>query len=138
MGAFEILEHTADVGVIATGDTFAEALGYVAEGMFSLIADLESVQPKESLKLSVQSIDTDALVVDWLNELLYRFDGEGFLPREFEVTLGKGERSLVARCMGERVDPERHTLKADVKAATYHSLEVSHNGEWRIQVVLDV
>ena len=138
MGGFEILEHTADVGVRATGDTLAEALSWVAKGMFSVIADMDSVEPRKALEVSVPSTDADTLVVDWLNELLYRYEAEGFLLKEFDVTVDEGGKSLVGKCVGEAVDPERHVMLTAVKAATYHDLQVSHNAQWEIQVILDV
>ena len=138
MGGFKLLEHTADVGVIATGDSLDEALSWAAKGMFSVIAELDSVASVESLNVSVASLDQTALVVDWLNELLYRHEAEGFLPKEFQVSTDEAGTSLKARCLGEPVDPERHRLLTPVKAATYHGLEIAHNGNWRIQVILDV
>ncbi len=106
--------------------------------MFSLIAELDDVAPKEALDISLTSSDPSALIVDWLNELLYRYEAEGFLPKEFDVTVDKKGTGLQARCMGELLDPERHRILTSVKAATYHDLVASHNGEWRIQVILDV
>lgn len=138
MGGFELLEHTADVGVVATGDTLAEALSWVAVGMFSVIADLDNVEPRESIEVSVNSTGIDTLVVDWLNELLYTYEAKGFLPREFQVSVDEPGNSLVAQCVGEPLDPARHEVLTIVKAATYHNLQVSHNGQWRIQVILDV
>jgi SHS2 domain-containing protein len=88
--------------------------------------------------VSVSSSDTDALVVDWLNELLYRYEAEGFLPGDFHVSVDDGATSLTARCHGEPFDPERHGTLTAVKAATYHGLVVAHNHEWRIEVILDV
>lgn len=138
MGGFSLLEHTADVGIIATGGTLAEALSWVAEGMFSVIAELDNVKPEKHLDVSISSTDQGALVVDWLNELLYIHEAQDFLPREFIVTADESGTSLQAQCLGERVDPGRHCILASVKAATYHGLEVLHNGQWRIQVILDV
>ncbi len=138
MGGFQLLEHTADVGILASGETLAEALSWVAKGMFSLIAELDNVVSKESLDISVTSSDPSALIVDWLNELLYRYEAEGFLPKEFDVTVDNKGTTLQARCMGEPLDPERHRILTSVKAATYHCLVASHNGEWRIQVILDL
>ena len=138
MGGFEILEHTADVGVRASGDTFAEALSWVAKGMFSVIADMDSVEPRKALEVSVASTDADTLVVDWLNELLYRYEAEGLLFKEFQVTVDEGGKSLVGRCIGEPVDPQRHVMLTAVKAATYHDLQVSHNAQWEVQIILDV
>ena len=138
MGGFEYLEHTADVGVVARGDTMAEALSHLASGMFSVVADLDAVAARQTRSVSVASVDTESLAVDWLNELLFHFEASGFLPREFHVTAADGGTSLEARCVGEQADTERHHVRAAVKAATYHRLQVSHDGEWRIQVILDM
>jgi SHS2 domain-containing protein len=140
-GTFELLEHTADVGIVAAGDTLGEALAWAAKGMFSVIADLDTVSPRESLEVSVKAADREALVVDWLNELLYRYEAEGFLPREFNVMVDDTGTSLRAECRGEPVDPQRHQILTSVKAATYHQLELAHPppaDQWRIQVILDV
>ena len=137
MATYEYLDHTADMGIVARGRDFADALTGVAEGMFAFIAELETVQPREVREVRVESADREALVVDWLNELLYRFEAEGFLPRRFEV-LEVGSCWVRARCLGEPVDVRRHRLNAAVKAATYHQLQIQENGECRIQVILDI
>ena len=138
MGGFELFDHTADLGVEGRGDSLGEALVWTATGMFSVIADLDAVEPREELRLSVAAVDRDALVVDWLNELLFRYEAEGFLPKELHVSVDEAETSLEARCVGEQADAGRHRLRAAVKAATYHGLQVKQNGEWRITVVLDI
>lgn len=138
MGTFELMEHTADVGVVATGDTLAEALAWVAKGVFSVIADMERVASRSVQEVSVTSSDRNALVVDWLNELLYRYEAEGFLAKDFQVAVDETETRLSARCAGEPFDPLHHDILTSIKAATYHELAVTHDGEWRIQVVLDV
>ena len=138
LGVYELLEHTADVGVIAKGDTLSEAMSWLATGMFRVIADLDSVEPRETLEVSVTSADRDALIVDWLNELLYRHEAEAFIPKTFDVSVDESTSSLIARCEGEHVDRQRHAMRTAVKAATYHGLEASYNGEWSIQVILDV
>ncbi|MDP6108132.1 MAG: archease [Candidatus Brocadiia bacterium] len=138
MGSFELIEHAADVGVVATGDTLAEALAWVAKGVFSVIADMERVAPRSLQEFSVTSSDRNALVVDWLNELLRRYETEGFLARDFLVAVDETETRLSARCLGEPFDPLHHDLLAPIRAATHNDLTVTHDGEWRIQVVLDM
>ncbi|MBM3948577.1 MAG: archease [SAR202 cluster bacterium] len=138
MTAFELRSHTADLAVFAAGAGFAEALAEVARGMFSYIADLDTVSARGHIEVEVDSTDPEALVVDWLNELLYRYETERFLPIEFNVSLDNQGMGLKARCLGETVDPSRHRIKAVVKAATYHGLRIVHNGRWEITVVLDV
>jgi len=138
MGRFELLEHTADIGVVATADTFANALSWLAKGMFSIMTDLDRIEPRDSIKVWVRSQDEECLAVDWLNELLYRFEAEGFLPREFQVIVHDCNNSLMAICTGEALDLDRHQAFTMVKAATYHDIRVSHLTEWRIQIILDM
>jgi SHS2 domain-containing protein len=141
LAGFTLLEHTADVGVVATGQTLGEALAWVAKGMLSIIYDLDTVAPRDCLEVSLASRDREALVVDWLNELLYQYEAAGFLTRDCQIYLEDGDTRLQARCWGESLDPARHRILTVVKAATYHQLEVAHPpqaGQWRIQVILDV
>ena len=138
MSGFKILEHTADVGLVATGATFTETLSWLATGMFSIIADLDCVELAETRHTEVDSTNPEALVFDWLNELLYVYEADGFLPKVFRVAADEDATSLAAELQGEPVDAERHRLRTAVKAATYHNLQVRHEDEWRIQVVLDV
>ena len=138
MGGYELGDHTADLKLVAWGDDLADALTWLATGMFSFVADLDTIEPQQTLHVSVSSTDREALAVDWLNELLFRYEAEGFLPKWFDVSVSERETDLNARCTGERADPERHRTRSAVKAATYHGLQVSHNGQWRIQVVLDI
>lgn len=138
MGSFELFDHTADLGLIGRGEDLEEALAWLAKGMFSVIADLEAVELRETIQVSVNASDREGLAVDWLNELLFRYEADGFLPKEFKVAVDEAETGLDAECMGEPADPERHGLRPAVKAATYHGLQVSHDREWRIQVILDI
>ena len=138
MGTFHLVDHKADVGVEATGRTFAEALECASMGMLSVITDPGTVRPHERVTVSVASDDIDALVVDWLNELLYLHESDGFIPAKVHLTFDSEAVSVKGTCVGERVYPEHRTPGTAVKAATYHQLEVSGNGVWRIRVVLDV
>jgi len=106
--------------------------------MFSIITDLDTVERYDSLELSVTSVGTAALVVDWLNQLLYVYEADEFLPIEHRVSTDEAGKSLFATCADKRLDPKKRDMRTAVKAATYHDLEVSHARQWRIQVVLDV
>ena len=138
MGGFTLLEHTADTGISAYGDTLEEALSWLATGMFSLIVDPETVAPSCSRTISLASSDREALAVDWLNELVYEHETTGFLLKECRVTLGRGDTQLEALCHGESVDLSRHRILTVIKAATYHRLSVSHEAVWNVKVYLDV
>lgn len=137
MKRFEVIDHTADVGLLAYGNDFKEAFANLACGMFSLIAELDEVHESIHSDIIINSTDMESLVVDWLNELLYVFDVEHIIFSRFDI-IHLGETSLSARVYGEKVDRSRHILKREVKAATYHSLKIIEENGCRIQVILDL
>ena len=137
MRRFDVIDHTADVGIIAYGSDLKEAFASAAYGMFSLIADLDGVKEKVSRKVDIRSMDQEALLVDWLNELLYLFDVKNIIFKRFEITVLSQNR-LQARVYGEKVDASRHQLKTGIKAATYHMLKIEKNKRVKIQFILDI
>ena len=138
MKRFDVVEHTADTGVIAYGADMREAFANAAYGMFSLMADLKQVREETSRYIEAEVGDRESLVVSWLNELLYLFDVEGNIFRRFDI-LELTNTSLKADAYGEKADASRHELRGGVKAATYHMLKVAEDrGRWRIRVIFDV
>jgi len=133
---FQLIEHTADVGLIAYGRNLAEAFANAAYGLFSIIAELRSVKETESRTLEIREDDAEGLLFEWLNSLIYIFDVEMLLFRRFDIIEFDG-RGLKAKCYGEKYDPLRHHLKIGVKAATYHMLKVDQDKN-RVQVIFDV
>ncbi|MFH0847485.1 MAG: archease [Chloroflexota bacterium] len=136
MPKFRLIQHTADIGLTASGKTLAEAFGNAAYGMFSITTDLRKVREKESRTVELKSAQPETLLFDWLNSLIYFFDVEGMLFKRFDVELS-GESQLKATCHGEKYDPSRHDLKLGVKSATYHMLSVDA-GKNRVRVIFDV
>ena len=136
MKRFRFIEHTADIGLVAYGRSLAEAFANAAYGLFSIIAELKTVKEIESRQLEVKEDDTEALLFEWLNRLIYLFDVDMLLLKRFDVTDFDG-RGLKATCYGEKYDPSRHQLKTGVKSATYHLLKVDKEKN-QVQVIFDV
>ncbi|MBU2535681.1 MAG: archease [Chloroflexota bacterium] len=136
MKRFELIEHTADMGLVAYGHDLAEAFANAAYGLFSIIADLGRVQERESCQVELKEEDTETLLFEWLNYLLYIFDVEMLLLKRFDIERFDGS-VLTAICYGEKYDPSRHRLKTGVKSATYHMLKVDREKN-QVQVILDV
>jgi len=135
---FEILEHTADVGIVAHGGSLEETFANAAAGMFALMADPDGVRPLEERRIDVEGRDREGLLVHWLTELLYYLDAEEMLFSRFAVE-EISDRRLRARAWGERIDRERHRLHFGVKAVTRHMLEVRpEDGGYRAQVLFDI
>jgi SHS2 domain-containing protein len=135
---FEVLEHTADAGIVAHGDTLAGLFANAAAGMFALMADLDRVRPSEERRIEVKAPDRERLLERWLTELLYYVDAEEMLFSRFEVDEAS-ERRLRARASGEPIDRRRHRLHFAVKAVTRHMLEVApEDGGYRARVLFDI
>jgi len=136
MKRFQLIEHTADTGLIAYGNNMAEAFANAAYGLFSIIVEINRVREVESRLVTISAEDAEGLLFDWLNHLIYIFDVESLLFKRFDIT-DFGEYSLKATCWGEKHDSSRHQLKLGVKSATYHMLKVDGDKN-RVQVIFDV
>lgn len=127
---FRILEHTADVGIIAEGTSFENALEEAASGMFSLMG---KARENDKITIAVERERRDELVVFLLSEILARCEAEGFVPAKMEVKRYDGKTAEA------EVSGEYKTLKNIIKAVTFHMLEVKEEkGVWRIQVLFDI
>lgn len=137
MPNFEFIDHTADIGIIAYGNSVEEVFVNAAYGMFSLIADLEKVAEVIGHQVIAEAPDQEELLVTWLNELLYLFDAEDLIFSRFEI-VDLRQQYVRAMAYGESVDPSRHNLKTQVKAATYHQLKLEKGDEFRARIILDI
>jgi SHS2 domain-containing protein len=133
---FRLIEHTADIGLVAYGKSVAEAFANAAYGLFSIITEMKRVREVESRQAEVSAEDAEGLLFNWMNHLIYLFDVEHLLFKRFDIAELTG-RNLKATCWGERYDPTRHQLKLGVKSATYHLLKVDEKKN-RVQVIFDV
>ena len=132
------IPHTADVAYRIRGESLEEVYINAAEAMMATITDRRRLKPRETRLIEVEAPDREALLVSWLNYLLYLYDVDAFLGRIFEIVELSDER-LHALARGEAFDPERHVAKTAVKAATYHHLEITpRNQGWQATVILDL
>ena len=134
---FEILDHTADVGIIAYGADMKQAFANAGRALFSLITELDDVEEVLHRDAELTATDEESLLVEWLNELIYQFDTEGIIFKRFDISQLDNTR-LKARGYGEKVDKSKHRLKVEVKAATYHMLKVEKNDGCQVQVLFDI
>jgi len=138
MKRFEILDHTADIGIIVHGDDLKMLFENAGEAFFHLITDLRKVKCRIERRIEIEEESLDRLMVDWLSELLYLHDVETLLFKGFKVeSVGRDGLKAVAR--GEPFQEGIHVIKTEVKAVTYHQLEVRQEKErWRAQIIFDL
>lgn len=138
MKRYDFAEHTADIIVRGFGDTLQEAFGAVAEGMFALMTDQAEIALVDSVVLSVESIDREALLVTFLSKLIVIFEVDGFVAGDITVEL-YGQHKLRAVCRGQKFDRTRHGHGIVVKGASYHQLEIDDSpGGCRVNVLVDI
>jgi SHS2 domain-containing protein len=132
------LDHTADIGVIVYGESLRALFANAGEAFFHLITDLRKVRRRIEKRIDIGGESLDRLMVDWLGELLYLHDVEDLLFREFQVE-SVGKDGLKAVVKGEQFQEGFHVIKTQVKAVTYHQIEVRREkGCWKAQIILDI
>ncbi|MBU4128600.1 archease [bacterium] len=137
MKRYRILEHTADVGIEARGETLKEAFANTASGMLSIMIDPDKVGEKEFYSLKVKGRDKKELLVAFLTELLYKYEVDDILPKRVEI-LSLDDEFLAAKVYGEKINLKRHTIDTQIKAVTYHQLTIKKNEDWKIRVIFDI
>ena len=133
---------TADIGFVASGATLEECFAAAAEATLEvMLANRTAVQRREQLHVHVEAEALDLLLLKFLEELIYHKDAEQLLLQPVSISVSQQGSWWLSEAVlaGERIDPGRHQLSADVKAVTLHRLSVEwRDGEWEATVVLDV
>lgn len=142
MKRFEFLEHTADAYVAAYGKTLEEAFENAAYATLEVMTEAEKIEPKIEEKVEVEGYDLQALLYNWLEMLLIRFDTTGRFYSRFKISriekTVEGYR-LEAKIWGENFNPQRHLQKVGVKAVTYHRMEIVEKPEQiTLKFILDI
>jgi 3'(2'), 5'-bisphosphate nucleotidase len=135
--AWEHFSHEADIGIVGTGPTKAEAFRQAAIALTAVVTDPANVRLTTPVTLGCRAPNDELLLVEWLNALIYEMAVRSMLFGDFTVEIRDGE--LQATAHGEHVDLDRHEPAVEVKGATMTALKVAPlAGGWRAQCVVDV
>src|ERR671925_1487666 len=131
---YRITPRQSELAVKVFGSSQADLFANSAFALFDVMTDLEKIRLQERLPLEVEGTDRDDLMVNWMRELLYLFQGSGYLLKEFEI--GEAKDKLVrAQVYGEKLDPDRHEIKTEIRAVAYHQGRMQKTGDqWTAQV----
>ncbi len=131
---------TGDVAFEAEGRTLEELFREAAIATFEVMVDTKDVVAKITKEVELKNEAIDDLLFDWLSELVYLKDAEAVVFSKFNVNINKNHAyELKASASGENINREKHSLRSDVKAVTYHMFEVKKTEEkWIARVVLDI
>ncbi len=140
---FKQLEHSGDAYMEAWGPTLEGAFESAALALFDVMADTASIRPIAEDRFEVEGDDLEELLYGWLEALLVKFDSDRMLYSKFEVRISPlgpdGGYRLRGRAFGEEYDPARHGPKMEVKAVTYHRMEVIRSpGGAKVRFLLDL
>lgn len=138
MNCFRLLEHTADMGIKAEGESLAAVFRQAALGLQQIMTSCTDIQAQQEILVEVRAQDREELLVNWLSEVIFLLETRQLLPAEFVID-SISDCRLQARVQGEFLDAERHFLEREIKAVTYHQIRVERvAGGWRAQVFVDL
>lgn len=134
-------DHTGDIGVSLEASDLPGLFREAALAFTDTVTDLTGVaaEPLGPLELAAPSLDD--LMVDWLGEILYRFEVRNLLVSDTDVEVLETAAgwTLAGALRGEAFDPSRHAIRVLVKGITYHRLDVARVSEgWHTDVVFDI
>jgi SHS2 domain-containing protein len=135
---WEHYSHPADMGIRGIGPTIEASFEQAGLALTAIIADLQTIEPKEKAEINCEEQDNEILFVSWLNALLYVMATRKMLFSRFEIKINNGQ--LNAKAWGEKLNVKKHKPTVEVKAATYADLKVVKNREdkWIAQCIVDV
>ncbi len=131
---------TGDAAFEAEGRTLEELFREAAVATFEVMVDTKGVEPRITREVELKNEAVDGLLFDWLSELVYMKDAEAVLFSKFNVNIKKNDAyELRAKASGENINQQKHILRSDVKAVTFHMFEVKKTEEnWTARVILDI
>ena len=135
---YRMIDHTADFGIQVFGKDPADLFGNAALALYDLLTDVRAVRGKKEKKIIVTGSDWPDLMVNWLRELLYLWNGNTLLLKAVKIQkMTEFEIHAILSCEG--YDPDRHLIKNEIKAVTYHQIQVARSPRgWQARIIFDV
>lgn len=138
MEKYILIDHTADIGIDVFGASLQELFANAAFALFDIITDLSKVEGKVEYNISISGIDKEQLLVNWLQELLYLHDVKNLLFNDFCI-VDITDNQLDAVVRGDVMEEDKHVIKTEIKAVTYHCLSVIRENDcWKARVIFDL
>ena len=132
---YELIDHTADMMVKAYGDTLEECFAHAAYALFDQTVDLSNIGTDEEISIRVSGMDDEDRLYSFLAEMLFIEDCDNLILKEFDVSFEDDDVVCMAR--GETLDRSKHRIRSEVKAITYHMMEIDRELP-SVTVIFDV
>jgi SHS2 domain-containing protein len=140
-GGYKFLDHMTDAVIEAYGSTLEEAFENAAKGVNDTMVDLKTVKPSKEIKITAKGHDLHSLLFDWLDKVMLLLVADGIVMSEFSVKIKQkdGGYSLEGVAKGEKLHLDRHSYKVEIKAVTYHEMQITQvKGKATVRFLLDL
>ena len=135
---YRLTTRQSELAVRIVGNSPADLFANSAYALFDVMTEIEKIEIKDRLPLEVEGMDRDDLLVNWMRELLYLYQGSGYLLKEFQIREVK-DTIVKAEVCGEKIDPDRHEIKQEIPAVAYHQSRMAKTGnQWTAQLIFEV
>lgn len=132
------ISHTSDIGIVVYAPSIPELYINSAKALFDLILGLENINSNFQKEIEIQGLDEIDLLIRWLNDLIYLFSVRKFVFKEFKI-MSLSSIKLLVRSYGEVWDSKKHNIKREIKAATYHNVEIQKKDSlYQTRVIFDI
>jgi SHS2 domain-containing protein len=137
-GKYRLTRRQSELAVRITGGSQADLFANSAFALFDVMTDVEKIEIKERINLEVEGTDRDDLMVNWMRELLYLYQGSGYLLREFIIREVR-DTFVKAEVCGEKIDPDRHEIRQEIGSVAFHKSRMEKTGnQWTAQVIFEL
>jgi SHS2 domain-containing protein len=135
---YTLIDHTADFGIHVYGSDSKELFANAAWALFDLITEIDKLAGLDSCPIEVSGDDWSDLMVNWLREMLYLWNGKELLVKNARI-LSLSETELTATVEFDLFNPGRHMINTEIKAVTYHQIQVNSSPSgWEAMIIFDI
>jgi len=135
---YHLIDHTADFGIQVFGTDSRELFSNAALALFDVITEMDALKGDNSCDITASGEDWSDLMINWLREILYLWNGREMLVKSVQV-LSLSEHNISAKIYFDAYLPDRHTIKTEIKAVTYHQIQVKRSPSgWEAQIIFDI
>ncbi len=135
---YQLIDHTADFGIHVFGSDSQALFANAALALFDVITEMDVLKSRDFCKITASGEDWSDLMINWLRELLYLWNGKELLVKSVQI-LSLSENKISANIYFDPFRPDRHTIKTEIKAVTYHQIQVkSGPSGWEARVIFDI
>ncbi len=135
---YRLIDHTADLGILVNGTSLEKLFENAGKALLEQLVRIKKSSKKTALSISLSGADLEDLMVNWLSEILYLFNGENLVAEDISVkSIRWNNISSTLNVIPFNTD--KHVLIREIKAVTYHQIEVKKSNDlWITRVIFDL